>query len=151
MEKGDVTVILLILIVFVGFITLRFRHWLATPPKKRLSIYSGSEVPDDDDTVRLLEGAGFDVLSGKTKVPITMMLNDSEEFQTRLYIDYFAQKNEELFLVKVARERKPLEMTGSSIRDHLLSYSLLYPEAAGVLYVDMEMLKIKKITFHIEV
>jgi hypothetical protein len=149
MEKGDILVILLLVIIFVVFITLRFRYWLITPPKKRLRIPVGS-VPDDE-TVELLEGAGFDVIAGKTKLPITMTLNDAEDFQSRLYIDYFAEKNEQLYLVKVARERKPMEMTGSSIRDMLLPYSLLYPEAVGVLYVDMVQLKIKKITFHIEV
>jgi hypothetical protein len=150
MEQGDVTVILLILIVFMGYITLRFRNWLVNPPKKRFRIPSGAGVVHDD-AVELLEGAGFDVLAGKTKIPITMTLNDAEDFQSRLYIDYFAQKNEQLYLVKVARERKPMEMRGSAIRDMLLPYCLLYPEAAGMLYVDMEQLKIKKITFHIEV
>jgi hypothetical protein len=150
MEKGDITVILMILIVFVGFISLRFRHWLITPKVKRFRIPRGADIVEDD-TVELLEGAGFDVLAGKTKIPITMTLNDAEDFQSRLYIDYIAQKNDELYLVKVARERKPLELKGSSIRDMLLPYCLLYPEAAGVLYVDMNQLKIKKITFHIEV
>jgi hypothetical protein len=150
MEKGDIMVILMILIVFMGFITLRFRHWLVNPPKKRFRI-PRDEAVVFNDTVELLEGAGFDVLAGKTKIPITMTLNDAEDFQSRLYIDYFAQKNDQLFLVKVARARKPMEDTGSSIRDMLLTYSLLFPEASGVLYLDMDQQKIKKITFHIEV
>jgi hypothetical protein len=149
MEKGDILVILLLIVIFVGFIILRFRNWLITPPKKRLH-FPEENVPHDE-TVELLEGAGFDVLAGKTKIPITMTLNEAEDFQSRLYIDYFAQKNEQIYLVKISRERKPMEMTGSSIRDRLLIYCLLYPEAAGVLYVDMDQLKIKKITFHIEV
>ncbi|MFD0694985.1 hypothetical protein ACFQZT_12835 [Paenibacillus sp. GCM10027628] len=101
--------------------------------------------------MELLEGAGFDVLAGKTKIPITMTVGDSEQLESRLFIDYFVQKNDEIYLVKLAKERKPLEMTGSSVRDMLLPYSLIYPEAAGVLYVDMGQSKIKKITFHIEV
>lgn len=80
-----------------------------------------------------------------------MTLNQKEELYSRLFIDYFAEKEDNLYLVKVARERKPLEMTGSAIRDMLLVYSLLVPEAAGVLYVDMNGRKIKQITFHIEV
>jgi hypothetical protein len=150
MEQGDVMVILLILVVFVGWITLRFRHWLVTPPKKRFRVPS-TPVNPEDEAVELLEGAGFDVLAGKTKIPITMTINDTEEAQSRLFIDYFVQKNGELYIVKVSRERKPLEMTGASIRDMLLSYSLMVPEAAGVLYLDMDQYKIKKITFHIEV
>ena len=57
----------------------------------------------------------------------------------------------DVYLVKVAKERKPLEMTGSAVRDMLLPYTLIYPEARGILYVDMTVNKIKKITFHIEV
>jgi hypothetical protein len=150
MEKGDVMVILIILIVFMGFITLRFRHWLISPPKKRFRFPRDVAVVFDE-TVELLEGAGFDVLAGKTKIPITMTLNDAEELHSRLYIDYFAQKKDQFYLVKVARAHKPMEDTGSSIRDTLLTYSLLFPEASGVLYVDMDQQKINKITFHIEV
>ncbi|MBP1962084.1 hypothetical protein [Paenibacillus aceris] len=150
MEKGDVTVILLILIVVVGFLFFRFQRWLDGPKKRRTRIPRHSEIPQDE-VVELLEGAGFDVLAGKTKIPISMTVNDREQLESRLFIDYFVQKDENIYLVKVAKERKPLEMTGSSVRDMLLAYSLIYPEADGVLYVDMAMNKIKKITFHIEV
>ncbi|MHC0617645.1 hypothetical protein ACYE8R_12835 [Paenibacillus sp. M.A.Huq-82] len=150
MEKGDVTVILLILIVLVCYLIWRFQRWLQTPRKHRFHIPVQSEIPQDE-AVELLEGAGFDVLAGKTKIPITMTVGDSEQLESRLFIDYFVQKNDEIYLVKLAKERKPLEMTGSSVRDMLLPYSLIYPEAAGVLYVDMGQSKIKKITFHIEV
>ncbi len=150
MKNGDLIVILLILIVFVAWISKRFTNWLVNPPKKRFRLPQGSEIADDA-AVELLEGAGFDVLAGKTRVPIAMTVGDTEEFQSRLYIEYFAEKNEQLYVVKLARERKPMEMTGSSIRDNLLVYQLLFPDAAGVLYVDMEQLKIKKISFHIEV
>lgn len=150
MEKGDVVVIILILIVFMGWITIRFRSWLIEPPKKRFRVPAGGEI-QDDEAVELLEGAGFDILTGKTKIPVTMTLNDREELQSRIVIDYFAQKNGQLFLVKVSKEHNPIEMNGSSIKDSLLPYILLYPEAEGIIYLDMAQLKIKKITFHIEV
>ncbi|TXK83434.1 hypothetical protein [Paenibacillus sp. N3.4] len=150
MEQGDVTVILLILIVVVGFILTRIGRWLNQPSKLRSFIPRQADLPQDD-VVELLEGAGFDVLAGKTKIPITMTINDREQLESRLFIDYFAEKDQLIYLVKLANERKPLEMTGSSVRERLLPYRLLYPDAAGVLYVDMALNKIKKITFHIEV
>jgi hypothetical protein len=150
MEKGDVTVILLIVIVLVCFIFWRIQRWLQAPIKKGFRMPSQSDIPQDE-AVELLEGAGFDVIAGKTKIPITITVGENDQLESRLFIDYFVQKHEELYLVKLAKERKPLEMTGSSVRDMLLSYSLIYPEAAGVLYVDMAQNKIKKITFHIEV
>lgn len=151
MENGDVSVILLILIIFTVYVAVRFRRWLSTPMKKRFRIPVSAEIPEDDDTARLLEGAGFDVLAGKAKIPITMTVNDRDQLESRYFIDYFVEKDEELYLVKLAKERKPLEMTGSAVRDMLLPYQLIYPEASGILYVDEELQKIKKFTFHIEV
>ncbi len=79
-----------------------------------------ANIPQDE-VVELLEAAGFDVLAGKTKIPITMTINEREQLESRLFIDYFAQKEDHIYLVKVAKERKPLEMTGSAVRDMLLA------------------------------
>jgi hypothetical protein len=116
-----------------------------------LPIPINDDIPSDE-AVELLEGAGFDVLSSKTRIPLYISINDAEEpLYSRLFIDYFAQKNEELYLVKLARDRRPIDMTGSSLRDAFLVYHLLFPDASGVLYVDMNQQKIKKISFHVEV
>ena len=151
MEQGDVSVIMLILIGAVCLVIWRFRRWLSGSSRG-----GGGRIPQHadipvDDVTQLLEGAGFDVLAGKTKIPITISVNERKQLESRLFIDYFVQKDEHMYLVKVARERKPLEMSGSAVRDMLLPYSLLYPEAQGILYVDLTVNKIKKITFHIEV
>ncbi|MNI20724.1 hypothetical protein D3C73_742170 [compost metagenome] len=150
MEKGDIVVIIGILIIFIGYISLRFRRWLIHPPKKQFRVPAGGDITENP-AVELLEGAGFDVLTGPTIIPITMTLNHTEEMYSRYAIDYFVQKNDQLFVVKVSREQESIEMSGRSIRDKLLVYSLLYPEVDGILYLDMIHLKIKKITFHIEV
>ncbi|CAH1197464.1 hypothetical protein PAECIP111891_01220 [Paenibacillus allorhizoplanae] len=150
MEQGDVRVILLILIVIVCIVFWRFQKWSAGSSRRRGRIPRHANIPEDD-VVDLLEAAGFEVLAGKTKIPITMTVGEREQLESRLFIDYFVQKEDDIYLVKVARERKPLEMTGSAVRDMLLPYTLIYPEAQGILYVDMTVSKIKKITFHIEV
>ncbi|MBV6714532.1 hypothetical protein [Paenibacillus chitinolyticus] len=154
MQHGDTLILILLLGLLAAWAGISFRKWLYEPYAdsfQPVRITDYNEVPEDDDVVELLIGAGFDVVGGKTKIPISMTLNQKEELYSRLFIDYFAEKEDNLYLVKVARERKPLEMTGSAIRDMLLVYSLLVPEAAGVLYVDMNGRKIKQITFHIEV
>ncbi|CAN7708425.1 hypothetical protein [Paenibacillus sp. LjRoot56] len=150
MEQGDVRVILLILIVVVCIVFWRFQKWSVGSSRRRGRIPRHANIPEDD-VVDLLEAAGFEVLAGKTKIPITMTVGERDQLESRLFIDYFVQKEDDIFLVKVARERKPLEMTGSAVRDMLLPYTLIYPEAQGILYVDMTVSKIKKITFHIEV
>ncbi|MNW21482.1 hypothetical protein D3C71_2224330 [compost metagenome] len=48
--------------------------------------------------------------------------------------------------MRTARERSGIEWTGSGIRKELLPYLLLYPECAGVLYVDADQAEIKEIT-----
>jgi hypothetical protein len=150
MEQGDVKVILLILIGVISVIIWRFKSWMGHSSRSRGRIPSHADIPQDD-VVDLLEAAGFDVLAGKTKIPLSMQINDREQLESRLFVDYYVLKDDLVYLVKVARERKPLEMTGSAIRDMLLPYILIYPEAHGILYVDMTINKIKKITFHIEV
>ncbi|SEG15211.1 hypothetical protein [Paenibacillus sp. UNC499MF] len=154
MQHGDTLILILLLGLLAAWAGISFRKWLYEPytdsfQPVRMTDYN--EVPEDDEVVELLIGAGFDVVGGKTKIPISMTLNQKDELYSRLFIDYFAEKEDNLYLVKVARERRPLEMTGSAIRDMLLVYSLLVPEAAGVLYVDMNGRKIKQITFTIEV
>ncbi|KRE98293.1 hypothetical protein ASG89_04570 [Paenibacillus sp. Soil766] len=150
MEQGDVRVILLIGIVVVGFVFWRFQKWSTGSSRRRGRIPRHANIPEDD-VVELLEAAGFEVLAGKTKIPITMSVGERDQLESRLFIDYFVQKEDDVYLVKVARDRKPLEMTGSAVRDMLLPYTLIYPEAQGILYVEMAISKIKKITFHIEV
>ncbi|MFS0837785.1 hypothetical protein [Paenibacillus sp. 1P03SA] len=154
MQHGDTLILILLLGLLAAWAGISFRKWLYEPSSDSfhsLRDTDYNEVPEDDEVVELLIGAGFDVVGGKTKIPISMTLNQKEELYSRLFIDYFAEKEDNLYLVKVARERRPLEMTGSAIRDMLLVYSLLVPEAAGVLYVDMNGRKIKQITFTIEV
>lgn len=147
---SQVIVLLIIVSVIVSWATLRARRWL-DDPKRNLPIPINDDIPSDE-AVELLEGAGFDILSSKTRIPLLITINDAEEpLYSRLFIDYFAQKNEELYLVKLARDRKPIDMTGSSLRDAFLAYHLLFPDASGVLYVDMNQQKIKKISFHVEV
>lgn len=152
MRNGDWFVILLVSGVLILWGGSLFRRWLEDAPKKRrFSIPEGEEDIESNEVTELLEGAGFDVLSAKVRIPIAMTLNDGEEYQSRLYIDYLVEKQDELYAVKVARDRKPLEMTGSAIREALLPYYLIVPDAAGVLYVDIHAGKIKKFKFDIEV
>ncbi|MNU00607.1 hypothetical protein D3C72_2437780 [compost metagenome] len=76
-------------------------------------------------------------------------MNDRELLESRLFIDHFAAEEEKLYVVKVARDRKPLDWTGSGLRDQLLVYQLLYPEAEGILYVDPRQKTIEKIRFDV--
>ncbi len=102
--------------------------------------------PPIGKAVKLLENAGYNVIDGKQKIPINVWVND-REMQSRLYIDFLARTDKELFIVKLARARQPINWTGPAIRDQFFMYVLLYKEMQGLLYVDPEAGTIKKIQF----
>ena len=87
-------------------------------------------------SIDLLEEAGYEVVGGKLKIPLSFNV-DGSQLYSRIFIDYIATKEEDsLYLVILARPRKPLDFTGSGLRDTLLPYLLIYPECTGVLYVN---------------
>jgi hypothetical protein len=133
----------------MGWFVYLFRRWLLAPPKAKISIKPDPEVTVSE-AVELLEFAGYEVLTGKRKVSLSIHVNDQLELESRLFIDHFAAVEDELYVVKLARDRKPLEWTGSGLRDHLLVYQLLYSQVHGVLYVDLKRRSIEKIRFSID-
>ncbi|GAA3405439.1 hypothetical protein ACFFNY_29135 [Paenibacillus hodogayensis] len=149
MRTGDTFVIVLLIAAGLIWFYARGRHWY-DKPRPMLAIPQQEEIfVPSDEAVRLLNAEGYEVAAGKTKLPVTVLL-DGQELETRLFIDAFVLKEDELYIVKLARDRQPLEMTASAIRERLLVYSLLYPDAAGVLYVDTTLRSIRQITFEIE-
>jgi hypothetical protein len=150
MQSKDGIIMLLIVAVLVVVLLTSARSWWNNPPKKSMPIPFGGDIPQDE-TTELLEGAGFDIVSAKVHIPVQIKVNETQSITRNLFIDFFVRKNDEFYVAIVAREHKKIDLTGSSIRDLLLPYHLMYPEAAGILYVDMQLNKIKKITFHIEV
>lgn len=114
----------------------------------RLTLGKGGELTEDDENILFLERSGYEVLSGKHRVPIRIDL-DGQSLNSRLYIDYIAEQDGKMYIVKTARERMPMDWTGAGVRDRLLVYSLLPPECTGVLFVDAKEQIIRQIIFHI--
>jgi hypothetical protein len=149
MQPGD-NVVLLMIIVIIGIaVFMALRRRLGRPLHRGAKFIPDDEIPVTE-AVALLENAGYQVMTMKRRIPLKMIINDEEELESRFFVDHFVQNEQEWFIVKVARPRKPLEMTGSSIRDQLLPYQLMYPDAAGVLYVDVDLQKIVKVQFEVE-
>jgi len=149
MQAGDRYVMLLILVLMAFFTFIKFRRWFNTPYRPLWRLKADDEIIVTDAVI-LLEKAGYEVMTQKRKVMIKMLVNEQDELQSRLFIDHFAKCGEEWYLVIIARPRKMMELTGSSIRDHLLFFHLLYKDAAGILYVDPIVQKITKVQFAIE-
>ncbi|WP_159882237.1 hypothetical protein [Paenibacillus puerhi] len=137
MQSGDGLVVLLLIAALGFWVFVSIRGKMrdaveASPPLDWLS--ADAEIPEDE-TTSLLAEHGYRVLAGKRRIPITIRVNDGETLQSRLFLDYMAERDGSFFAVKVAKERKPLEPTGSSLRDRLLVYQLLDEQTEGVLYV----------------
>jgi len=125
----------------------RFYVWLHEPPAGRIYLLGeGGELAPDDEHIRFLEEAGYEVMSGKHRVPIMIGL-DGQPLRSRLFIDYVVEKDGKTYLVKTARERMPMDWTGSGVRDRLFMYALLIPSAAGILFIDSKEKSIRTITF----
>ncbi|WJH34284.1 hypothetical protein N6H14_31145 [Paenibacillus sp. CC-CFT747] len=148
MQNADVLVFLLLVAILLVWLAGLFRKWLTAPPKTIRVVEPDEEIPVTD-AVALLEESGYEVMTTKRKVPIRIRLNGDQELESRLFVDHFANDGDNLYIVKLARERQPLEMTGSGIRNQLLVYHLLYEEAAGILYVDPRQRTIHKIQFEV--
>jgi hypothetical protein len=150
MQAGDQLVLLLIIGIIGVAVVISFRSWFNKKSQSKWEPIEDDEIPVTE-AVAMLENAGYEVMTTKRKIPIRMLVDDQEELFSRYFVDHFAQRDEQWFVVKIARSRYPFEMRGSSIRDHLLPYQLIYLEAAGVLYVDVSLQKIVKIQFELEI
>lgn len=151
MRTGDGFIITLI-VIFLAFwgyryARLRMKRRLEEPGYPEW-VYE-AEAPDDD-TARWLTSRGCSVLAGKKRLPVYIDVNENGHLQSRVFIDYIVEIDDHLFVVEVAKERKPLEMTGSGVRDRLLLYQLVVPGASGVLYADPPSGRLDRFVFRIE-
>lgn len=137
-ENSDKVVMGLIGVALAIFILYRIYIWLQSSPRS----FMKDKIPLNKviiphPSIDLLEGAGYEIIGGKLKIPLSFKV-DGLSLYSRLFIDYVATKEESSFyLVMLARPRKPLDLTGSGLRDTLLPYLLIYPECSGVLYVNV--------------
>ncbi|GAB6929876.1 hypothetical protein JCM10914A_38590 [Paenibacillus sp. JCM 10914] len=137
-ERYDWLLMILLGIIVALLIGYRLNRWLMSPSPDRLPGIPINETIADHPAIGMLEREGYDVVGGKVKVNLSFETGN-KPLHSRLFIDYVASDDRgELYMVKLSRDRLPLDWTGSGIRDRLMSYLLLYPECAGLLYVDVE-------------
>lgn len=152
MQSGDGLVIVLIVAAFGiwAFYYIRGKMRETVQQALPFELRTGDEAPDDEAS-RLLEEHGYEVLCGKRRIPIDILVSEEEVLQSRLFIDYMASKNGLSYAVKLAKDRKPVEWTGSAIRERLLVYQLVFPNTAGVLYVDLQQRKVHCFVFDVQI
>lgn len=137
MLSSDKIVMTLIGIAVAIGLLYRLYVWLEGSPRSFIK----DKIPLNKDilphpSMDLLEAAGYEVVGGKLKIPLSFRM-DGAAMYSRLFIDYVAVTEDGAFyMVIIARPRKPLDFTGSGLRDYMLPYLLIYPECSGVLYVN---------------
>ncbi len=146
--NDDVLALIFVLFVFACWGLIVFRRWLHRAPDVKAPIAEG-RLPDDEVTA-LLADHGYVVTHGKHKVNVTVRIDD-KTLGSQMFVDYFAKRGDAVYVVKVAKSRKPLDLTvGSAVRERLLPYALLYDDTAGVLYVDVVSRQVHQIRFELE-
>ncbi|WP_058303728.1 hypothetical protein [Gorillibacterium timonense] len=154
MKNGDGFVLLLLLIVFAIWGWFLLKRWWNSLPDRKMAIEADEEIPVTE-AVALLENAGYEVMTLKRRIPLYIRVDGGtdaggEDMESRLFIDHWARCDDELYLIKVERERQPYEWTGSGLRDRLLPYALLYEDAAGIVVVNPLTGRIRKVEFEID-
>ncbi|WP_138493026.1 hypothetical protein [Paenibacillus pinistramenti] len=142
---SDKWLMVIIALLVVILLWRSVTSWLSRPAPFRPG--HGFEVNDQFErtaAVELLERSGYEVVSGKLKIPLTFQCSE-ELLYSRLYIDYVACRDGQYYLVKESRSRQAVEWTGSGVRNAFLPFLLLYPDCEGMLYIDSEMSEIRKI------
>jgi hypothetical protein len=147
---GDWLLLLCAAGALVWILVRRLDRWLHEPPDARLRRLAqhGGVVPDD--AVALLTQHGYEVLTGKHRIPLGVTVDDDPSMRTRLYFDYLASKDDRFYLVKLERSRQPTEWTASGLRERLLVYALLFPGCEGIVVADPKGGWVRTVRFHVE-
>ncbi|MDT3427484.1 hypothetical protein J2Z22_003047 [Paenibacillus forsythiae] len=144
----DKAVMALIGVGLAIWVIYRIYVWLQSSPHSFLQ----DHIPLNQDinphpAVDLLADAGYEVVGGKLKIPLSFNV-DGSPLYSRLFVDYVAAAEDGTqYLVVLARPRRPLDWTGSGVRDMLLPYLLIYPGVGGLLYVNAPAATVHVITF----
>jgi len=112
---------------------------------KRNISNNNAEPPKGGAALNLLQNNGYEVIQGKIRIPIDVNTNE-RNYQSRIIIDYIAKRNGKLYIVKILNKRKKERISGSFLRDELLTMQLMY-RADRSLYIDLEKEKIYDIDF----
>lgn len=136
--------------IMIGWVIRRFDRWLHEPPGsklRKLALAGGVEL---DETTQLLQTHGYEVLSGKHRISLGVVVDEGPVMPTRLYFDYLAIKENKYYLVKIDRQRQPMDWTASGLRERLLVYALLFPDCEGMLIVIPQDQQLKIVRFKVE-
>lgn len=144
----DWFVLILVIAAMLIWLWKWFHRWLHQAQDVPRAPSQEKLPPPAKPIAAFLQGFGYQMYGGKVRLPLQFNVDEQQPLYSRLFVDGFAEDEDAYrYIVLQARERKPIEWTGSGIRDRLLVYALLYDDMNGILYADIANGTLKKITF----
>lgn len=144
----DAWVLLVLLAAVAVWVGYGISRWLERPPSS-LKFLLQSAPPGSGPNKRLLEQHHYEVLSGKVRIPIKVNYND-QKLNTRIYLDYVVRQDDDIYVVKIAKDRDNMKWSGSGIRDQFLALALLHEQISGVIYLEPKQQTLHIIQFDFE-
>ncbi|WP_044640376.1 hypothetical protein [Risungbinella massiliensis] len=128
-------------ILFRPWLPFSIRAWFFPDKPEEAEPLQGL-VPD------ILREHGYEPVQEKIKTQVHLAV-DEEEYESRLYFDYIAKREDQYYLVIIARDRKPVKWSGVGLRDFFLA-SFLVVQPLAILYVIPELRVIKVVEIDLE-
>ncbi|NMO96892.1 hypothetical protein [Paenibacillus lemnae] len=145
-ERLDTVLMVVIGIMGLLLLVWRINRWLMSPGTSILPAVPINELIPDHPAIALIEQEGYEVVGGKVKINLAFDIGE-RSVHSRLFVDYVASNDHgELYLVKLSRDRMPMDWNGSTVRDRLMPFLLMYPDCAGLLYVDQQEHAVRRIS-----
>lgn len=136
LQPGDGFVFLLLFF----FLTLLFwRPW-----KRRT--FRSSDIPSSGKLVDLLEGEGYEIISGKVKIPLTLTIGE-REMTSMVSADLLVKQHHRTYVVKMERD-SGASLSAKRVRERYLAECLAF-RAAGIVAVNSDKTRVKQIDIDI--
>lgn len=133
LQRGDGLVYVLLLGLTVFWL---WRMW------KKNRAPSAAKAPTSGKTVKLLEREGYELVSGKMKLPLTLFIGERET-TSALTSDYLVKQNGRTYVVKTEREEGET-LSARRVREQYLALCLAF-KAAGVIIINADKTRVKHV------
>lgn len=138
LHPGDAFVYFL-LILLIGL-------WFWRPWKKKRSS-SSTDVPKTGKMVALLTAEGYDIISGKAKIPMTLHIGDRET-DTAITADCTVKLNGRTYIVLTEREEGQ-SLTAKRVKERYLSSCLAF-RTDGIVVINADKTQVKHVDVSIK-
>lgn len=138
LQRGDVFVYVLIVLIIVV--------WLWKPWRGK-KVSASNDVPKTGKMVELLEAEGYELVSGKVKIPLTLYIGERET-DTVVTGDCLVKQHGRTYIVQTEREEGQ-SLTAKRVKEHYLSACLAF-HTDGVIVLNADKTRLKHVDIAIK-